>query len=70
MGTPQQQGDLDGPTSKMVNYISSLKTKADKQADEIAKLKGELSKAKTSNSRIRRIPKKEEEKPQEAVAVA
>lgn len=50
--------ELDAPLQKMVNYTNTLKDKNHKLADENAKLKGELMKAKTSNSRIRRIPAK------------
>lgn len=66
----QQPPAFDGPTQKMLNHIGSMKGKLDKQGEEISKLKAELAKAKTSNSRIRRIPKKQEEEgKQQAPAV-
>ena len=65
-----QPASFDGPTQKMLNHIGTMKTKLEKQSEEIAKLKAEVAKAKTSNSRIRRIPKKQEEpEPEPAPAV-
>lgn len=50
--------ELDAPVQKLLNHISTIKQKSQKQNDEILKLKAELAKAKTTNSRVRRIPKK------------
>lgn len=59
--TQPQTAALDGPTQKMLSHIGTLKGKLEKQGEEISKLKAEVAKAKTSNSRIRRIPKKPDE---------
>ena len=68
MASEEVQSDLDVPTQKMLNYISALKSKNEKQSNEISRLKGEVARAKSAHSRIRRIPKKggEESKAEEA----
>lgn len=64
MTTLEATKELDAPLQKMVNYTNTLKAKNDKLSEENAKLKSELVKAKTSNSRIRRIPAKSSPKAQ------
>lgn len=56
MTSTEATKDLDAPLQKLVTYTNNLKAKNDKLAEENARLKGDLSKAKSSNSRIRRIP--------------
>lgn len=48
----------DSLVSRVHKHIEGLKTKNGKLAEENARLKAALAEAKTSNSRIRRIPKK------------
>lgn len=43
---------------KVQRHVDQLKTKNDKLAAEVAKLKTSLAEAKAAGSRIRRIPKK------------
>ena len=58
MAEATPHNDLDVPVQKLLNHINTIKQKSQKQGEEILKLKGELTKAKTTNSRVRRIPKK------------
>lgn len=66
MTTLEATKELDAPLQKMVNYTNTLKAKNDKLSEENTRLKSELVKAKTSNSRIRRIPAKSSPKSQAA----
>jgi cell division septum initiation protein DivIVA len=52
------EASVDTIVSKVQKHLDQLKAKNTKLAEDNAKLKAQLSEARSSHSRIRRIPKK------------
>lgn len=50
--------ELDAATQKWLTYNTNRTSKIDRLAEENSKLKSEIARLKSSNSRIRRIPPK------------
>lgn len=70
MASAQSDNEFDVPTQRILSHITNLKQKNEKQHLEIVRLKGELAKSKSNNSRIKRIPKKEESEGENTPAIA
>ncbi len=58
--TPAADGTVDSIVTKVQKHLDQLKAKNQKLADENAKLKQQLTDARSSHSRIRRIPKRKD----------